>query len=88
MPDDTGFTLLDTAVIANRVDAARLLIEHGANVNAVDKNGMTPLLYAASIDYGDSAMVDLLVKSGAKEKSKARELAAKYEHKHLIKSLE
>ena len=65
-----------------------LLIEHGANVNAVDKNGMTPLLYAASIDFGDSAMVDLLVKSGAKEKSKARELAAKYEHKHLIKSLE
>ena len=88
MPDDSGFTLLDTAIIANRIDAARLLIARGANVNAVDKNGMTPLLYAASVDYGDCAMIDLLLKSGAKEKSKALDLAVKYEHKHLLKSLE
>ena len=88
LPDDSGFTLLDTAVIANRIDAARLLIARGANVNAVDKNGMTPLLYAASVDYGDCAMIDLLLKSGAKEKSKALDLAVKYEHKHLLKSLE
>ena len=94
MPDGSGFTLLDDAVIANRVEVARLLIQRGANVNAVDKNGMTPLMYAASIDYGDSAMVDLLVKSGAKRdvKSKdgltASELAKKYEHVHLLKSLE
>ena len=38
------------AVIANRVDVARLLIARGANVNIVDKNGMTPLMYAASIE--------------------------------------
>jgi ankyrin repeat protein len=94
LPDEGGFTLLDSAVIANRVDAARLLIARGANVNAVDKNGMTPLLYAASIDFGDCAMIDLLVKSGANRGAKSKdgltavELARKYEHVHVVKSLE
>ena len=94
LPDDGGFTLLDSAVIANRVEIARLLIQRGANVNAVDKNGMTPLMYAASIDYGDSAMVDLLVKSGAKRDMKSKDgltasgLAKKYEHIHMLKTLE
>jgi ankyrin repeat protein len=94
LPDDSGFTLLDSAVIANRIDAARLLIARGANVNAVDKNGMTPLLFAASIDYGDSAMVELLVKSGANRQARTKdgltavELAHKYEHSHVLKSLE
>ena len=93
LPTDDGFTLLDDAVIANRVEIARLLIQRGANVNAVDKNGMTPLMYAASIDYGDSAMVDLLVKSGAKRDMKSKdgltasELAKKYEHVHMLKTL-
>ena len=94
LPDDNGFTLLDDAVIANRVDVARLLIARGANVNAVDKNGMTPLMYAASIDYGDSAMIDLLVKAGASREARTKdgltagELARKYEHVHVLKSLE
>ena len=94
LPDEGGFTLLDSAVIANRVEVARLLIARGANVNAVDQNGMTPLLYAASIDYGDSAMIDLLVKSGANRAAKSKdgltaaELARKYEHVHVVRSLE
>jgi ankyrin repeat protein len=94
LPDDSGFTLLDDAVVANRVNVARLLIARGANVNAVDTNGMTPLMYAASIDFGDSAMIDLLVKSGAKREVRTKdgltagELARKYEHVHRVKSLE
>ena len=94
MPDDSGLTLLDDAVIANRVDAARLLIARGANVNAVDKNGMTPLMYAASVDFGDSAMIDLLVKSGADRRARSKdgltamELARKYEHVNVVKGLE
>jgi ankyrin repeat protein len=38
-PNEThsaGFTLLYSAVIANRTEVARLLIERGANVNAFD----------------------------------------------------
>lgn len=55
---------------------------------------MTPLPYAASIDFGDSSMIDLLVKSGArmdartKEGKTALELARQYQLTHLIASLE
>jgi ankyrin repeat protein len=62
-------------------------------VNHADKKGMTPLLYAASIDFGDSAMADLLVRSGARTGARTREgltaldLAHKYNHTHLVVSL-
>ena len=77
----------------NRVDLARLAIQRGADVNHVDKKGMTPLLYAASIDFGDSAMVELLMKSGARADARSKEgltaldLARKYQHTHLLASL-
>lgn len=80
-------------MIANRTDIARLLIERGADVNHVDKKGMTPLLYAASIDFGDSAVVELLLKSGANPQAKTKEgltpaeLAKKYGHMHLERAL-
>jgi hypothetical protein len=92
--DDDGITVLSWAAIANRVEMARLLIQRGADVNHVDKKGMTPLLYAASIDFGDSAMIDLLLQSGAKTSARTKEgltaldLARKYNHTHLLQSLE
>ncbi len=91
--DSDGITVLGWAAIANRIELARLLIQRGADVNHVDKKGMTPLLYAASIDFGDSAMIDLLLKSGArpgartKEGLTAADLARKYQHTHLLASL-
>ncbi len=91
--DADGLTLLDWAVISNRLNAARLLISRGAKIDAVDKKGMTPLLYAASIDFGDSRMLDLLLQSKAnraartKEGLTAVELARKYNHANLLKSL-
>jgi ankyrin repeat protein len=91
--DNDGITILSWATIANRVDMARLLIGRGADVNHVDKKGMTPLLYAASIDFGDSAMVDLLLRSSArrdvrtKEGQTALDLARQYKHIHLLPSL-
>jgi ankyrin repeat protein len=91
--DSDGITVLGWAAIGNRVEMARLLIQRGADVNHVDKKGMTPLLYAASIDFGDSAMIDLLLKSGArpgartKEGLTAADLARKYQHTHLLASL-
>jgi ankyrin repeat protein len=92
--DGDGITILAWAAIANRVDMARLLIARGAEVNHVDKKGMTPLLYAASIDFGDSAMIDLLLKSGARANARTKEgltaldLARKYQHIHLVASLQ
>jgi ankyrin repeat protein len=54
------------AVTGNRVEMARLLIRHGADVNRVSDKGMTALMYAAAANFGDSAMIDLLLKSGAR----------------------
>jgi uncharacterized protein len=92
--DNDGITGLSWAAISNRLDIARLLIQRGADVNHADKKGMTPLLYAASIDYGDPAKIELLLKSGAEAGARTKEglttldLARKYNHTHLVASLE
>ncbi len=92
-PDTEGLTALEWAVLSNQVEIARLLLEHGANVNHVDQHGMTALLYAASIDFGDSAMIALLLQHGAKADARtpqgltALDLARKYRHTHLLKGL-
>lgn len=89
--DDDDITPLGWAVIPNHPEVAQVLIERGAKVNHVDKKGMTPLLYAASIDFGGTAMIDLLLKAGAdpsirnKEGLTAADLVRKYKHTHLLK---
>ena len=89
-----GLTALDRAVLANNVEMAKLLIKYRASVNHRDSLGMTPLLYAASVDYGDSAMIDLLLQSGADRKQRTKDgleafdLARKYGHNHLLASLD
>ena len=88
-----GMTLLSMAVLANRLGTAQLLLSRGADVNHVDSYGLTPLQVAASIDFGDSRMIELLKKAGAntgtrnKEGLTALELARKYKHVNLIASL-
>jgi len=91
---DARITPLVKAVLGDQVEMAKFLIAKGAGVNHVDGNGMTPLLYAASIDFGTPAMIDMLLKAGArtdmktKEGKTALELARQYHHTHLIPSLE
>ncbi|PON27151.1 hypothetical protein TGAM01_v204100 [Trichoderma gamsii] len=48
--DGTGPTALVLAITSGHEKIASLLIEHGANVEAVDGNGRTPLLLAAKSD--------------------------------------
>jgi N-acyl-D-amino-acid deacylase len=92
--DSSGITPLQRAVFGNRLDVAQLLIARGADVNHVDKAGMTALLYAASIDFGDSKMIELLLKAGARtdarttEGQTALDLARTYQHVHLIPPLQ
>jgi ankyrin repeat protein len=92
--DGSGITPIGRAVLGNQVEMARFLVERGAEVNHTDKLGMTPLLYAASIDFGDSAMVDLLLKAGGKREARTKDgltaldLARKYSNIHLLPSLE
>ena len=92
--DGNGITMLGRCVLNNEVEMARTLIARGANVNVVDKQGMTPLLWAANVDFGDTAMIELLLKSGAKTDARNKdgltplELARKYGHTTLIPILE
>jgi len=90
---DARITPLVKAVLGDQVEMAKFLIAKGADVNHVDGNGMTPLLYAASIDFGTPAMIDMLLKAGARTDMKTKqgktalELAREYKHTHLIPSL-
>ena len=56
---------LHWAVIADHVDAVKTLLAAGADVNAVDRFGYTPLLYASTIDFGDAETATMLLAAGA-----------------------
>ena len=91
--DGNGITMLGRAALNNEVSMARWLITRGANVNVVDKLGMTPLLWAASMDFGDPAMIELLLQSGARADARNRDgltaldLARKYGHTEVVPAL-
>src|SRR5215471_18876260 len=57
-------SLQDTAVYGD-VDAVRLMIDKGADVNAFDFLGRTPLMYAAISDLLPLDVVKLLIERGA-----------------------
>ena len=54
-------------VVANLADSnsVRIILDHGADVNAVDPLGRTPLMYAAGSDLPNLDTVKLLVERGA-----------------------
>jgi hypothetical protein len=85
-PDENGMTPLGWAVFKNDTKVAALLIAAGADVNHVDKLGYTPLHWAANVDYGETAMLELLLKAGAKSTVRtpagltAVDLAIKFGH--------
>jgi ankyrin repeat protein len=91
--DGNGITMLGRAALNNEVAMAKALIDRGANVNIVDKLGMTPLLWAVSSDFGDAAMIELLLKSGARADARNKDgltpldLARKYGHTEVIPAL-
>ncbi|EAX98692.1 ankyrin repeat protein, putative [Trichomonas vaginalis G3] len=63
MNDNTGKSPLILAIINNRVDVARNLLSRGANVNYVDRYGLSPIHYA--IKASNYEMLELLVEYGA-----------------------
>jgi ankyrin repeat protein len=70
------------------------LIESGAKVNAADRHGYTPLHYAANIDFGDTEMVELLLRAGADPRARGKtgktalRLARELRYPDIVRALE
>jgi hypothetical protein len=64
LPDlsNTGGTVLHTAVLNEKVEAAQLLLQHGANAALRNDMGQTPLHIA--IAQGNQPMIDMFLKAG------------------------
>lgn len=60
--DDHGVSVLDYAIIDNRLDVAKLLIKRGANINSKDHTGSTILFYA--IYFGKIDIARFLIENG------------------------
>ena len=64
--DRAAYTFaLGESVITADLGSVKLLIEHGADVNAFDPLGHTPLMYAAESDRAQLEVVKMLVEKGA-----------------------
>jgi ankyrin repeat protein len=65
LTESSGINLLHWAVIANRPSVIPVLLEAGVPLNAKDAFDFTPLMYAATIDFGDTKSLQALLKAGA-----------------------
>lgn len=63
--ESSGINLLHWAAIANRPEVVPALVEAGVPLNATDDFLYTPLMYAATIDFGDDRMLRALLQAGA-----------------------
>jgi ankyrin repeat protein len=68
LTESSGINLLHWAVIANRPAIIPALIAAGVPIDAQDEHDYTPLMYAATIDFGDTASLKALLKAGADPK--------------------
>ena len=91
--DDDKISVLSWATIGNNASMVKSLLARGAQVNHLDNFGMTPLLYAASIDFGDTAVMEKLIAAGADVSAKnkggltALDLAKNYRHQAMANLL-
>jgi ankyrin repeat protein len=84
--DGDGISVLGWATLNNHAGLVESLLARGAKVNHRDNHGMTPLLYAASIDYGETVVLEKLVAAGADVRARNQQgrtalaLAKRYGH--------
>jgi ankyrin repeat protein len=63
--ESTGVNLLHWATITNRTDVIPVLLAAGVPLDDVDGFGFTPLMYAATLDQGETEALETLLKAGA-----------------------
>ncbi len=91
--ESTGINLLHWAAIANRPAVIPALAAAKVPIDATDDFGYTPLMYAATIDFGDDRALKALLAAGADpnirnaEGRTAREQARNYGNGRLAAAL-
>jgi ankyrin repeat protein len=89
----SGINLLHWAAITDRPQLVRVLVDARVPVNAMDDNGYTPLMYAATIDFGDTEILRALLNAGADKTIRNYEgrtplaQARRYKHSRLVEVL-
>ena len=63
--ESTGVNLMHWAAITNRSELIPVLLAAKVPLDEVDDNGYTPLMYAASVDFGDTKTLEALLAAGA-----------------------
>ena len=82
--DPDSMTALHWGVVAHHADVVEALLDGGAGANAVDRFGYTPLLYAATIDFGDAETATALLQGGADPSLKDRKGKLPSDHAQRI----
>jgi ankyrin repeat protein len=94
LKDSSGVNLLHWAAITDRPAMVPILVKAHVPINDMDDNGFTPLMYAATIDFGDDEVLKALLKAGADKSIRNYEgrtplaQAKHYRHAHLEAALQ
>ena len=86
--------LISMAALNGAVNTVKTLAELGVDVNHMDKRGMTPLLWAATLEYPNVSLVRNLLQAGADPAIKgksgvtAASQARKYANRDVLAVLE
>lgn len=92
--EGSGINLVHWATITNRTAVLPVLLAAKVDINATDDFGFTPLMYAATVDVGNTDAATALMKAGAdrsvrnKENRTALDQARRYKHTKLVKVLQ
>ncbi len=91
--DSSGINLLHWATITNRSSLIPVLAKMRVPVNDLDDNGFSPLMYAATLDFGETQTLRALLKAGAdprlvnKEGKNAIQQAETLKHAQALSAL-
>jgi len=92
--DEGGLSPLGAAALGNDLTSIQTLVALGAKADQLDQTGQTALMHAAQIDFGDTGVVEALLKAGADPRLRnpdgktAADLARRYGHHAILKVLE